>query len=402
MKNEFEFESQAAYVEYSKKHCHPYSHGVQRLLDMSTDYYQYALDEAKKGRQVYYTQCGADTLPAYSLGAIPIALNELGRIGDYQAISFAENHYLVPKETCAMVEVMLGEFYIHRKDPAKKVLLASTTCEALNMALQLIPKDGYSLHIMQGIFRPNQCDEERLKHKVQFMEEEIRRAMRFVSDGQEIDEKKLEEEIIRNNRIIDKVSKIKELRKEKPRYIKSIATMYLLSGAQHYFGRPEEFEDIVDEITDEMTHENPEFENDTNVIPLTWIGGRSQEFSVYHAIDEAGGAILGWSGGFNDIKFDESLPPLESIVMHSISTATGLPLQGRKQRALEAVEGVNAKGAILYDYVGCSVHNIASEVTRDYLKQNNIPLLNVIGTYQVGKPSGQVLTRVNAFLEMLS
>lgn len=395
----FNFESQQSYVEYSKKYKHYYSHGIQRLLDLSTTYYDYAIEQAKQGRNVFYTQ--SEALSAYAVGAIPIVLNELGRLGDRNAISSSENHYLVPKETCTMVEVILGEFYLHRNEPVKKVILSTTTCEALNMGLQLLPKDGYQVHIMQGVFRPYHCDEERIRHKMESYKQEILRSVEFITDGKiKLDKEKLRQELIRNNRISRKIEKIIELRIEKPRYLKSLAFMYLISGLLHYFGRPEEYEDVLDEIIEEMSHDNPDFENDTNVIPLVWQGGRSQEFSVFDAIDEANGAILAWAGLFQG-EYDEEIDPLEALARHSVEGMVEGPLQKRKKMGFEEIEKINAKGVILYDYVGCTVHNIAHEVTRNYLKKKNIPALSIIGQYHVGKPSGQILTRVNAFMEML-
>ena len=39
---------------------------------------------------------------------------------------------------------------------------------------------------------------------------------------------------------------------------------------------------------------------------------------------------------------------------------------------------------------------------RNKLKEKGIASLSISGTFQVGPPSGQLLTRVNAFVEMLN
>jgi benzoyl-CoA reductase/2-hydroxyglutaryl-CoA dehydratase subunit BcrC/BadD/HgdB len=39
---------------------------------------------------------------------------------------------------------------------------------------------------------------------------------------------------------------------------------------------------------------------------------------------------------------------------------------------------------------------------RKFLKELGVPNLFIDGTFQVGKPTGQLLTRVSAFMEMLS
>jgi benzoyl-CoA reductase/2-hydroxyglutaryl-CoA dehydratase subunit BcrC/BadD/HgdB len=41
------------------------------------------------------------------------------------------------------------------------------------------------------------------------------------------------------------------------------------------------------------------------------------------------------------------------------------------------------------------------EMWRRYFHEQGIPCLNLEGSFQTGSPSGQVLTRVRAFVEML-
>ena len=68
----------------------------------------------------------------------------------------------------------------------------------------------------------------------------------------------------------------------------------------------------------------------------------------------------------------------------------------------EQLELTKAKGVIFYGYVGCSYSGVEHEILRADLKERGISSLSIQGTFQVGPPSGQLLTRVSAFVEMLS
>ncbi|MFP3040488.1 2-hydroxyacyl-CoA dehydratase family protein [Treponema primitia] len=404
MSEEFRFETQRDYINYSKK-MHGYSKAVSKLLDLVTGYIQWAEDQARLGKRVSYTAGSWDAPLFYGCNTIPIAFTELGRLGSRQAITLAENQFLTPKESCSMVNSMLGEWYMRKDGPIKKVLLTTGICEAIVMAGELIKKEGYKLHFIEDIFLPKWLSEDEQEERIRFFTRELRDAAKFLLDGKEPDETKISEEIKRLNRIIDKVHHIIDLRRDKPLYIKSLPTMYLLCGLGHLYGRPEVFEDVVTELEEELLHDNPEFDNNKNVIPVVWVGARGQEFGVYHAVDICGGAIVGWIAVNNYTrKYPEDVPPLESITRYLFGNtqSRNLPIIHRNQAIEREVQKVNAKGVILYGYVGCALQGVQTELQRAYLKERGITSLGIEGTFQVGQPSGQLLTRVSAFMEMLA
>ena len=57
---------------------------------------------------------------------------------------------------------------------------------------------------------------------------------------------------------------------------------------------------------------------------------------------------------------------------------------------------------MLYGYIGCSFASVDREMWRNYFHQKGIPSINLEGSYQTGAPTGQLMTRVKAFIEMLS
>jgi hypothetical protein len=119
-------------------------------------------------------------------------------------------------------------------------------------------------------------------------------------------------EIRRKNRLLTKVRRVLDLRIEHPFYLKTLPTILLLNvGLNAYFGKPDEYEQMLDLLIEELEADVVDPIDLQRVIPLVWAGGTGQEF-----------------------------------------------------------------GILLYGYIGCS--------------------------FQIGAPTGQLMTRVRAFIEMLS
>jgi benzoyl-CoA reductase/2-hydroxyglutaryl-CoA dehydratase subunit BcrC/BadD/HgdB len=399
------FETQYDYIDYSKNVQHSYSPAVGRLLDMVKDYIQYAEQQAEHGHQACYTPGIWDAPLIYGCDTIPVSHTELGRLGSRQAMTISENHFLLPKEACSMVNCLIGGWYLRRNGSIRKILFYTSQCEAVEMGIELIKSEGYDVHISEGIYSSKYTDEESIEEKIRFLTRESRRIGEFLLDGKPIDEDKVSERIKQANRILDRIGSIMEKRLEKPLYVKSLATMYLLAGTGHYYGRPEEFEQVVTDLEDELSSDNPNFENDKNVIPLVWVGGRGQEFGIYHAIDSNGGAILGWVSPNNfHRKYREDIPPLEAVARFSyvIPNSQNASTSMIYAEVVRELDRTKAKGVVLYGYVGCVYQGPQQELLRSSLKKLGYTSLAIEGTFQVGQPTGQLLTRVSAFMEMLS
>lgn len=81
-------------------------------------------------------------------------------------------------------------------------------------------------------------------------------------------------------------------------------------------------------------------------------------------------------------------------------------LVGTPVKQIKGIEklltSVGSKGIFFYHYVGCAFGGIHVEIFRDYFKKKGIPNIELDGCFQVGAPSGQLLTRVRAFIEMFT
>lgn len=398
-----DFKSQQDYFEYCKNVQHSYSPAIRKLIDLASSYILYAEDEARKGKKASY--CGAtwEAPLFYGCDVIPVANTELGRLGSRHAISVAENHFLIPREACSMLGSLLGEWYLRKDYPIKTAVGASSFCEAQNMAAELIKNEGYKIYRYEGIYRPPHCTEERRQQLIRNLTTQLEGIADFLCDGKPYDPEKIRMEIKRNNQAIEKVRRIMELRLERPTYVKSLVTMYIMTGLGHYFGRPEEYLQILDELINELEHCDASFIGKDKAIPIVWIGGRGQEFGVYHAVDQCNGALLGWVGDNCCTRFyREDLPPLEAMATYYVDATIAGAAEHKMNYIMEQLDLVKAKGVIFYGYVGCSYSGVEHEILRNKLKEKGIASLSISGTFQVGPPSGQLLTRVNAFVEMLN
>lgn len=395
-----ELNSQLEYIKYSKEEEHKYSEGVSQLFDLATSYIFDAEKAHQNGRNAVWTAAIWEAPFIYACDFIPVSYTELGRLGSSDVVRIAENQFQLPAETCSMVKAALGEWHL-RKGGINRLLGTSGGCEPFNIAFELLKSEGYDTHNIDTTYRSPRCTQIEYEELVKFLMNQIRLAARWLT-GSELDEQKLGYEIKRRNQAIRKVRKIMELRLKAPLYMRSLPTMFMLMGSGHYFGKPEEYMKMLDTLIVELEKEVKK-PNDDEYVPLVWAGGRGQEFGVYKAIDDANGAILGWVIPTPYIRdYNEDLPPLESFARYFLDGQTAGSVGYQIKAVNNQVEKVNARGIIFYGYVGCSFSGIQRELLRYHFKKQGISGITLEGSFQVGPPSGQLLTRVRAFTEMLA
>lgn len=398
-----DIQSPRDYLIYSKTQVHPYSPAIGKLLDLSTSYVQDAETAYAQGQinAVWSRATGWEIPLAYASGIIPVAYSEMGRLSDMEAVTIAEDYYQFPQETCSMVKCTVGQWHKRRGAGIRRIIGASVACEPYNLAWELMKKEGYDVHAIDVVYRAPGVKGERLEQLVQFLIEQIYETAEWLTGSREINEEKLRTEIQRKNRLIVKVRKILELRIKNPYYMRSLPSIYLLTGLNTYFGKPAAYEAVLDELIAELETAPVSKSDLAKVIPLVWVGSAGQEFGIYEAIDQAGGALLGFRGyPFNN--YDETLPPVEALARHVLGNQeAGASIYVQKVIEQE-LKKVKARGLVLYGYLGCSYGSVAREMWREYFHKKGFPSINLEGTFQVGPPTGQILTRIRAFVEMLA
>jgi benzoyl-CoA reductase/2-hydroxyglutaryl-CoA dehydratase subunit BcrC/BadD/HgdB len=394
-------DGQLAYIAATRKE-HGYSKAVDRLFDLVLSYVTRAEDAWRRGENVIWTS--APLMPVYwANGVLPIPLGELGRLGSADALSVAEDYFQLPKESCSMVGSILGEFYLRSGRTPPRLVVYNAQCEPLNLGWELLKDEGFDVFRVEAVNRPNTADDdERVAQLQSFFIEEVKRLSLWLS-GKPIDETRLAAEMKRGNRVLGKIRRILRLRLKNPLYIRSLATMYMLGGQSHYYGNPDEYEAIQDLLIEELEASAVAPIPHDNVVKLAWVGGRGQEFGIYKTIDDSGAVVTGWHSGEDWTRdYREDLAPLEAYADYIITARTFGSAVRQRTRIEEYLPEFGAKGILFYGFIGCSFGSVHREIQADYFRRLGYPSIFLEGSFQIGPPTGQALTRVRAFVEMLS
>jgi benzoyl-CoA reductase/2-hydroxyglutaryl-CoA dehydratase subunit BcrC/BadD/HgdB len=396
--------TQRDYLQYSRD-IHHYSSATAKLLDLSNSYIADAEAAFYAGKKnAIYAGGGWEAPLIYSLDTIPIAYGEMGRLSDHETMSISEDNYQFPVETCSMVKCVVGQWHLRRnkKNGIKRILGSSSACEPYNMAWEVMKKEGFDVHNIDVIYRSTSTHGKRLDQLVDFFVDEIYGVVEWLTGSRKFDEDKLRFELQRKNRMLAKVRKILDLRLNHPFYLKTLPTILLLNvGLNAYFGKPEEYEAVLDGLIDELSNREIDQSEIDRVIPLVWAGGTGQEFGVYEAIDQAGGALLGLRS-VPMKAYREDIPPVEALARWMYDNSRGGAGLYWRNVLEQEVSKVKARGIVLYGVIGCSFQSIDKEMWRSYFHEKGIPSINLEGSFQTGAPTGQLMTRVKAFIEMLS
>lgn len=398
----FENRTQKDHVLYSRNVVHAYSPAIQKIIDLFLDYIPYVNRQHKAGKNVIWQEAlGIDPTLTYACGALPASITELGRLSPLEAIETAENYFQVPNETCAMVKSDLGLFYLERENVSNRIFYASKACEPYNQCFELLKDYGYDVHVVDVGFNPVGGNEDRKKQMRIHYAKELEKTARWIS-GKELNLERLHEEQVYYNRIQRKLRTILNLRVYHPMYMGSLPTVLMLLANDHFFAKPAEYEEALDTLIEELAALEPGSYSDVNAI-LAWSGARGQEFNIFEAVDEAGGAILSWQIPNNTVHlFNTQLDPLEALVDFEMREIQGGTSERACRSLMKEMKQYHAKGVIFYSYLGCSFATIDVELKRKYFNEHGIQGLSLIGSYDVGSVTGQVTTRVRAFIEMLS
>jgi benzoyl-CoA reductase/2-hydroxyglutaryl-CoA dehydratase subunit BcrC/BadD/HgdB len=396
--------TQRDYLQYARD-VHSYSPATAKLLDLSNSYIADAEEAYYSGKKnAIYAGGGWEAPLIYALDTIPIAYGEMGRLSDHETMSISEDNYQFPVETCSMVKCVVGQWHLRRdrKNGIKRILGSSSACEPYNMAWEMMKKEGFDVHNIDTIYRSTSTNGKRLEQLVDFFVDEIYGVVEWLTGSRKFDEDKLRFELQRKNRMLAKVRKVLDLRLQHPFYLKTLPTILLLNvGLNAYFGKPEEYEAVLDGLIDELSNREVDQDELSRVIPLVWAGGTGQEFGVYEAIDQAGGALLGLRSV--PLKaYREDVPPVEALARWMYDNSRGGAGVYWRNVLEQEVNKVKARGIVLYGVIGCSFQSIDKEMWRSYFHERGIPSINLEGSFQTGAPTGQLMTRVKAFIEMLS
>jgi benzoyl-CoA reductase/2-hydroxyglutaryl-CoA dehydratase subunit BcrC/BadD/HgdB len=367
----------------------------------------YTLDsirrQAAAGRQAVWTAVAWESPLILACDVIPISYGELWSEESKRTEAIAESRFQMPVEFCSMVKCILGRLHLDRHGELRRLLYYGGSCEPVSVVFEMAKKEGYDVHCIDSVTAYK--DEDISPATISFLVEELRKVAVWLT-GKPIDEDRLEAEIKFKNEVSRKVRTILDLRLHAPFYLPSIPTVQLIMGATHFFGRPEEYNQILDRLIDELKAE-AKVPTNRSYIPLVLNGMGGPQ--LCKAIEEANGVILGW--GFMDaVDYSEDIPPLESLALSLLQTqlqggmgdVAGSPYALRRIGIEEKVRETDAKGIISTAITGCPYGSIVQQSERVHFKKRGIPIMTLEHTVHNEPLTEEQVMKVQTFIEMLS
>lgn len=392
-------ESQQDYLRYSRDVIHNYSSAAKKMINLAIEHIPMTLSSINQGKKVMWCD-DIFCLLAYACDYIPLQSADLSRYGEQWFIEEAEKVFQLPAEVCGMVKGTLGGLWAYRNSGANKVVTVGRKCETGFCADAISEKFGYDVYRIENYQRPDSGDY-RAKLVDDTYRRELNEIIRFLG-VESFDKEKLRSEFFRANRIRDKICLLFEKEKKHRNYYRTIPNFLVYCGAENYFGQPDLFEAIVDEMISEIDSLDEGEYNEVGV-PVIWSGLRGVDFSPYNALDIVGGYVAEWNLPTSvSIRFDTTIDPIEELVNQGKKGKRQQTIQMECQIDKDLIKKSNSKGIILFSTLGCTVNTVKTEMKRDYLSKDGVPVLAVNGVPQIGEVTGQLMTRMKAFIEMIA
>lgn len=342
----------------------------------------------------------------YACDVIPISIMELWREESHATEAVAESYFQVPAEFCSMIKTIIGRLHLRKNnEPIHRLLAFSSVCEPINVVMELAKQDGYDVHYIDAVtaFKP----EDKRPDVVRFLVDQLQKVAYWLT-GKPADEERVGEEIRRKNHLSAKVRRVLELRLKAPLYMPSFSVLQLMFGYFHYYGNPSRFSDLLDRLAEEL-EEAARHPDPRPYIPLVLAGAFLGGPHLYSAVETAHGAIVGWEI-FGTRDYREDIPPLDAIAHYLLDAQllgqygemVGAAVHLRKVHIEKLVKQAGARGVIAGNITGCPYGSIVPQLEREHFKKLGIPYISLETTVHNDPPTEEQLTRVKAFVEMLS
>ncbi|NNL75469.1 MAG: 2-hydroxyacyl-CoA dehydratase [Desulfobacterales bacterium] len=374
---------------------------------------KYALEMSKLGKKLYtrgenIAWCGV-TAPFDLLGSMGITSCFVEFVGALLSSTEAAGFLLEEAEdagfatdSCAYHRAVMGAVLKNVMPEPDFIIGTSSPCTAglaivENFANQY-KKDFFILNIPQNY----------TKDAVKFLADQLEEMTHFVSDHTKrpLSKEKLGIALDYFNQSSQLLKDIYDLAKIKPspvdnKFLKDFGTVIgLIMGTQQGV-------DICQAFKDELNHRirTGQHQASKEKIRLMWIQNRIQyPFPINERLDDFGAKIV--VDELNDVTWEPMDPdkPFESIAKRMISIPFSMDTSERI-RHMQALSGdYRIDGAINPCHWGCRQGTGTRGLVSKGLKDVNVPVLNLeidcVDSRNLAR--GQIETRVEAFIEMLS
>jgi len=223
--------------------------------------------------------------------------------------------------------------------------------------------------------------------------------------GNTVTDEMLKAEIRSANETRRLLDRLYEQRKKDVPLISGVDVLKVLQ--KQYFLSPEEFQNGLRRLVDEIEHAPPIADHRRPRILLTGCPMASGNLKMSKIIEEKGGVIVAEESCTGTRSFrglvDESKEPLTALAERylRIPCSCMTPNTRRVEGILEMAESFGVDGVVDYTLQFCHSYNIEKFKVRQGLKKRGIPMLSIETDYGESDVE-QIGVRVDAFMEMIS
>jgi len=334
-------------------------------------------------------------------GGIPVSLCA----GSETPFPAAERH--LPANLCPLIKSSYGHAvadtcpYFHMTD----FLLADATCDGKKKMFELLSR----LRPLHLLMLPQTAE---TPESINVWEQEIKRAIAFLEKmtGTAVTDDNLSRQIRIYNRQREAVESVFALNKgEIPQvYGSEITRIISPGGFECDLGAGvDRMASAVEQIQDRAKDEV--FASQMKKRPRILLTGcPTTNKKVLFLIEQLGGVVVAMEtcGGLKTVgnKVDETLPPLRALAEKYLNTACACmsPNTGRLDLIEHLIKEFRADGVIELTWNACHTYNVEAFSVKERVENScEIPYLQILTDYSEND-AGQLETRIQAFLEILS
>lgn len=282
-------------------------------------------------------------------------------------------------------------------------LVVPVICDTTKMFLSIF-KQTADFPFLENLVIP--CQLGRESSKAGYIAE-LQRFLGSLEDfvGHEITDQSLQKAIALSNANRALLRRLCSLVREQPGQLP--LKCYFELCELNMFMPSEQYTDLLAKVVDYM--EKNKRQGKPEKIPLLCIGKNIRPMEIWDLIEEAGGMVIddliyGGAANFvNDVR--TNLPPLEALAEYWLNRfpfdSFFLQDQLRTDELVGLVKNSGVRGVLMINREFCEAQNFNYPIFKDALEEAGIPCLR-LETGMETRASGQIKTRIEAFLEMLA
>ncbi len=315
---------------------------------------------------------------------------------------------VLPRNTCPLIKAFMGA-KVGRTCPyfeSTDLVVGETTCDGKKKAWEILGEQ-MPVYVMELPHMKRDNDIEQWKQEVNAFAAKVEEVT-----GNKITEEKLLEAIRIVNEKREALKRLYDLRKHDPSPISGRDC--LLITQLSFFDDPVRFTEklnlLCDELDERIKSDVSPFKSGAKRIILTGTPEALPNWKLHDIIEKCGASIVCEETCTGTRYFDRGEPAKGSDMDHLIdSIARGsmdvncacfTPNDKRIDDIIAMYKDYNADGVIYEDLTFCTNYAVEYNKVERALKEAGIPLLHLETDYS-SEDTGQIKTRVEAFLEML-